>query len=209
MRLALIILLIVTAVALLIAVSVTLFVTETENNQYVRNTGLLKQMAATPVSNADTAVIVFSRSGNTHVLASHIASLHNADIKVITADDYALGIPGWIRALYDARSHVAAITPEKLELQQYDTVYLGAPIWLYSPAPPIWEFAENNAFKGKDVVLFTTFNSKFEPRFIEEFSALILKKGAGSFTHQAVKRGRMGNQLSAQEMLDTYDKSYK
>ncbi len=209
MRWAMIISLIFSAVFIFTAVAVAIFVTETEKSQYSRNADLLEKYAAATPGNPTTVVIVFSRSGNTHLLANHIAALHNADIKVIKAKDYALGIPGWIQSLYDARTNIAAISPDKLNLSQYDTVYLGAPIWLYSPAPPIWEFAKNNVFTGKDVVLFNTFNSKFEARFIEAFKALAIKNGATSFTHQAVKRGRMGSQLSAKAMLETYDKSYR
>ncbi|CCQ09570.1 FIG01204052: hypothetical protein [Pseudoalteromonas luteoviolacea B = ATCC 29581] len=194
---------------LLSALAVALFVTVTEKNQLEDNSKLLNDNAAVGIKSAKTVVIVFSRSGNTHVLANHIASLHNADVKVIAAEDYALGLPGWIRALYDARSHIASIIPEALNLQRYDTVYLGSPIWLYSPAPPIWQFAKSNTFTNKHVVLFNTFNSKFEQGFIDEFESLVKQNGAVSFSHQAINRGRMGNQLSPQNMLDAYDKLYQ
>lgn len=196
-------------IAIFSALAVAVFVTATEKSQHLDNSRLLDDKSVVRTENAKTVVIVFSRSGNTHVLANHIATLHNADVKVITAEDYTLGIPGWVRALYDARSHVASIVPEELDLQQYDTVYLGSPIWLYSPAPPIWQFAKINQFTDKHVVLFNTFNSKFEQHFIDEFESLVKHNGAISFTHQAINRGRMGNQLSTQDMLNTYNQHYQ
>lgn len=195
-------------IMLLCVLVVALYVTQTEKNQYSKNSQLLNEKFAGHNKNTNTVVIVFSRSGNTHILANHIASILNADVKVIKVEDYSLGIPGWIRALYDARRHVASISPEKLDLQQYDTVYLGAPIWLYSPAPPIWQFAKNNMFSDKHVVLFNTFNSKYEQHFIDDFEVLVKQNGAVAFTHQAINRGRMGNQLSSDEMLDVYNRSY-
>ncbi|QTH73563.1 flavodoxin family protein [Pseudoalteromonas xiamenensis] len=209
MKWALIISLGIVLVILVSAIAVALFVTTTEKRQYLDNSTLRNDNSVVGNNNAKTVVIVFSRSGNTHVLANHIATLHNAEVKVITAEDYALGIPGWIRALYDARSHVTTITPEALDLQHYDTVYLGAPIWLYSPAPPIWQFAKSNVFKDKHVVLFNTFNSKFEQHFIDEFESLVKQNGAVSFSHQAINRGRMGNQLSTQVMLKVYNQHYQ
>ncbi len=98
---------------------------------------------------------------------------------------------------------------KRLDLQHYDTVYLGAPIWLYSPAPPIWQFAKSNVFTDKRVVLFNTFNSKFEQHFIDEFESLVKQNGAVSFSHQAINRGRMGNQLSTQGMLKIYNQHYQ
>lgn len=209
MKWALITLLGIALLILFSVLAVTIFVTTTEKNQHLANSKLLSDKPTVGSHNSKTVVIVFSRSGNTHVLANHIASRYNADVKVIAAEDYPLGIPGWIRALYDARSHVASITPEQLDIQQYDTVYLGSPIWLYSPAPPIWQFANNNAFTNKHLVLFNTFNSKFEQEFIDDFESLVKQNGAVSFAHQTINRGRMGNQLTTQDMLDAYDQNYQ
>lgn len=199
----------ITLILIVSALAVAVFVTETEKSQHADNYQLLDDNSVVRTNNANTVVIVFSRSGNTHVLANHIATMHNADVKVITAEDYTLGIPGWVRALYDARSHVASVVPEELDLQQYDRVYLGSPIWLYSLAPPIWQFAKSNTFTNKQVVLFNTFNSKFEQQFIDEFESLVKQNGAVSFSHQAINRGRMGNQRSTQEMLNTYNQNYQ
>lgn len=195
---------------LLAAFSLAFIVTRIENAQAAKNTerlsNSLSSQAATPYSGASVAVVVFSRSGNTGVLANHIARLEQADVYEITATDYALGIPGWISALKDARSNVAAISPAVIDLAQYKKVYLGSPIWLYSPAPPIWQFVKSNDFQHKEVVLFNTFNSKFEQHFIDDFAALVKAKGAGSFAHKYVKRGRMGDQISTEQMLSEFDK---
>ncbi|WP_440905660.1 flavodoxin family protein [Catenovulum sp. SX2] len=210
-------LLILIGIVLISLILIALWVTRVENTQFAKNQsriGLGKADTAMPDqqnlnSDTQTAVIVFSRSGNTGALAQHIADKTNADIYEIFAKDYELGIPGWLSALADARSNIASITPKQIELGRYDTVYLGSPIWLYSPAPPIWQFAKDNNFTGKDVVLFNTFNSKFEQHFIDDFENLVKANGAKSFNHRFVKRGRMGDQLSTEEMLKVFDTQNK
>ncbi len=197
---------IILALAAIAISTVALVVTQVEKSQFSKNK-LFKQPDSAAVANGSkVAVVVFSRSGSTSVLANHIANKRSGHLYEITAEDYELGIPGWISALKDARSNIADITPETIDLSAYETIYLGSPIWLYSPAPPIWQFAKNSDFTGKNVVLFNTFNSKFEESFIRDFELLVRSKGAVSFKHQYVNRGRMGNQISTEEMLNNFDK---
>lgn len=197
---------IIAVLAIIAALTVAFVVTRVESSQFSKNK-LLTQVGSLPVvTESKVAVIVFSRSGNTAVLANHIADKMNGHLYEITAENYELGIPGWISALKDARSNIADISPETIDLSTYETVYLGSPIWLYSPAPPIWQFAKNSDFTGKNVVLFNTFNSKFEESFIRDFELLVRSKGSVSFNHQYVNRGRMGDQISTEEMLNYFDK---
>lgn len=198
---------IIIAVLAIVAVfTVAFVVTRVENSQSSKNKQLRQFGPLSVTTESNVAVVVFSRSGNTGVLANHIADKRNGHLYEITAEDYDLGIPGWISALKDARSNIADISPETIDLSTYETVYLGSPIWLYSPAPPIWQFAKNSDFTGKNVVLFNTFNSKFEESFIRDFELLVRSKGAVSFKHQYVDRGRMGNQISTEDMLNSFDK---
>ncbi|WP_154173655.1 flavodoxin family protein [Vibrio metoecus] len=197
---------IIAVLAIVAAFTVAFVVTRVENSQSSKNKQLRQFGPLSVTTESNVAVIVFSRSGSTGVLAKHIAEKKNGRLYEITAKDYDLGIPGWISALKDARSNIADISPETIDLSTYETVYLGSPIWLYSPAPPIWQFAKNSDFTGKDVVLFNTFNSKFEESFIKDFESLVRSKGAVSFKHQYVDRGRMGNQISIEEMLNHFDK---
>ncbi len=196
---------IILAVVVVGLLSVAIWVTQTEKSQHAKNSLRLQNAEPRITLDAKTAVVVFSRSGNTGVLADHIAQKHNAELFEITATDYELGIPGWIAALNDARNKVATITPSNINLEKYQTIYLGSPIWLYSPAPPIWQFAKNNDFSGKNVVLFNTFNSKFEQHFIDDFEKLIRANGAIAFSHIYVKRGRMGSQISTDQLLEQVD----
>lgn len=155
-----------------------------------------------------SAVVFFSRSGNTALLARHLARRLNARLYRLEDSAYELGLLGWANALRDAQKHEATIVAPEIDLSAHDTVYLASPIWMFSPAPPLWQFVASQQWDGKHVVLVNTFNSRFKPEFIEAFRQLVLQRGARSFVHQFVRRGRMGWQLSPQEMLDTFDASW-
>ena len=174
------------------------FVIGIENTQLRENS---ERLSVPKNSGTDVAVISFSRSGNTALMAQKIAQMFNAKEIRLKAPAYEAGFVGWTKSLKDARNQDAEVEPKEMDLTPFKTVYLGSPIWLYSPAPPIWAFLKANRFDGKHVVLFNSYNSKFEQRYIDEFKKISLERGAASFEHKAINRGRMGFQLSTNEFL--------
>lgn len=194
----------------LTALAVTpLVVTGIERLQARETAGLLPQEVTPPSSPQRSAVVFFSRSGSTALLARHLARNLNGRLYGLEAPNYALGLLGWANALRDAQNYEAEISTPEIDFSEHDTIYLGSPIWMFSPAPPIWQFVASQRFAGKKVVLFNTFNSRFKPEFIEAFRLLVSQRGARSFEHRFVRRRRMGWQLSPQEMLDTFDASWR
>lgn len=163
---------------------------------------------------AHTTVIYFSRSGNTALAARHVAKRLDAEIIALKSPTYELGLNGLTHAVKDANARRAqpeklpTIIPSKVDLSAYDTVWLGSPVWLYSPAPPIWAFIENNRFDGQHVVLFNTFNSHIGDEYIAAFKAKVMAHGAKSFEHRHVLRGRMTQQLTPEQMLQTIDQEW-
>ncbi|MEN5139380.1 hypothetical protein ABE484_04455 [Pseudomonas pudica] len=155
-----------------------------------------------------TAVIYYSRSGNTALAARHVACRLGATLIALEAPDYALGLRGLGRALQDARGESARIAPTHVDLEAFDTVYLGSPVWLYSPAPPIWAFVTGQRLDGKHVVLFNTYNSHFAPEYIAAFRDRVVAQGASSFEHRSVLRGRMTRQLTREQMLRRIDQDW-
>lgn len=162
-------------------------------------------------AHSKVAVVYFSRSGNTGLAARHVASRLGAAIYQLQVPEYELGLGGLARSAFGAnarRNDPAAlpdITPRQVNLQPFDTVWLGSPIWFYSPAPPIWAFVEHNRFDGQHVVLFNTFNSNLGADQIAAFKAKVMAHGARSFEHRQVLRGRMTRQLTPEEMLEAID----
>ena len=78
-----------------------------------------------------------------------IAKAKRAKTIRLLDDSYKIGFIGWVNAMRDARRKEASITPSAVDLSPYETIYIGSPIWLYSPAPPAWEFVKSNDFSGK------------------------------------------------------------
>lgn len=177
-------------------------VTLIDYRQYKRNTKLVRSFRLTQQP-SNTLVVYFSRSGNTELMAYQIAEAKQAHVLNIEASDYEIGFTGWRHAMRDARNTQAVISTQPVDLAAYDTLYIGAPIWLYSPAPPVFEFVKTHDLTGKKVILFNSLNSKFEQRFIDDFAALVRRQGGEFVQHLYIIRGRMTRQLDPQAFLDT------
>jgi flavodoxin len=154
---------------------------------------------------SNTLVVYFSRSGNTELMAYKIAELKKGNLLNLEASDYRIGYKGWLKAMVDARKKKAVISSQKVNLNAYDTIYIGSPIWLYSPAPPIFEFVRNNDLTAKKVILFNTLNSKFEQKYIDDFAQEVKHKGGHFIKHMYITRGRMTRQMDTQPFLDSVE----
>ena len=49
--------------------------------------------------------------------------------------------------------------PERVDLTNYDTIYIGSPTWTGNPTPAILTIIDRCNFTGKDVVLFATMDT--------------------------------------------------
>lgn len=115
-----------------------------------------------------TLVVYFSASGNTKKIADHISSETNAEtFELIPSDPYDNNDLNWTdnnsRVVYehdniDARNiELTAVTVENWE--EYDTVFIGYPIWWGIAAWPVDTFVKSNDFTGKTVIPFCTSSS--------------------------------------------------
>jgi flavodoxin len=151
---------------------------------------------------AEVAVIYYSRSGKTEAMARQIARRFEADVFKISDQSYYQGMTGMVRANRDSWFKKSAPIPQvTIDLRNYNLIFLGSPIWWYRPAPPLWAFVENNSLDGKNVILFNTFNSRFKRNEIEEFKDLVEGQGGIFLDHVYIRRGRIYNQLSGDELI--------
>jgi len=172
-----------------------------ENSQFGKNKELITNYSENK-QRSETLVVYFSRSGNTELMAMEIAKIKGAHVLRLESDSYKIGFLGWVHAMKDARKKEAVILPSNIDLANYKTIYIGSPIWLYSPAPPVWEFVKQNDFTNKKVILFNTLNSKFEQKYIDAFGQSVSKRGGEYFQHIYIIRGRMTNQMEADQFLE-------
>jgi flavodoxin len=111
--------------------------------------------------NTKSIIIYFSRSGNTENLAKQIKSYTDADmlelqVKDPYPEDYKKTVD---RATSERESeNYPELATEIPDLSQYDTVFLGHPIWGMTIANPIARFLEDNRqlLNGKSIASFST-----------------------------------------------------
>ena len=108
-------------------------------------------------------VAYFSAGGNTAALAKKLAAAAGADLfEIEPAVRYTAQDLDWMnkqsRSSVEMSDHSSrpAIAGTKSDLAEYDTVYVGFPIWWYIAPTIINTFLESGDFSGKRVILFAT-----------------------------------------------------
>ena len=110
-----------------------------------------------------TLVAYFSATGTTERLARALAEVAGADLHGIEpAQPYTAADLNW----HDARSRSSvemndpasrpAIASKVADMERYDTVFVGFPIWWYVAPTIINTFLEAYDFSGKTVIPFAT-----------------------------------------------------
>ena len=151
--------------------------------------------------NREFAVVYYSRSGHSEAAAREIARIFNARIARIDAD-YPRSFSGQGKAISDAKSEaLPQIRVEPIDLAPVRRVFLVSPTWLFRPATPLWAYVEQAELKGKEVVLVTTGNSRFEQAEIDAFGKRVEARGGRLIRHIFLRRGRIFWQKSREELL--------
>lgn len=110
-----------------------------------------------------TLVAYFSASGTTMDVANHLARVTDRDLfAIVPANPYTSADLNWrdkqSRSTREAAdpSCRPAITSRVEHIEDYDTIFLGFPIWWYVAPTIINTFLESHDLTGKTVVLFAT-----------------------------------------------------
>lgn len=119
-------------------------------------------------SGGKVLVVYYSASGNTKRVAEDIAEAADGDLFEITpAEPYTSDNLNWTNSdSRVSREHddeslrdVPLTTTEVENWDDYDTVFIGYPIWWGIAAWPVDTFVKNNDFTGKTVIPFATSSS--------------------------------------------------
>ena len=119
-------------------------------------------------SGSKVLVVYYSASGNTKRVAEDIAEAADGDLFEITpAEPYTTDDLNWTNSdSRVSREHddeslrdVPLTTTEVENWDDYDTVFIGYPIWWGIAAWPVDTFVKNNDFTGKTVIPFATSSS--------------------------------------------------
>ena len=124
-------------------------------------------------------VVYYSRTNITKKIADDIASNLNCDIEEIRPKTNYQGKLGYARGIKDGASgKIIELESQKYDPQDYDVVYIGAPVWAGKAANPIISYLNKNKGKFNDVKFFLTAGSSgFDSGFkqMEEKSIKPLK----------------------------------
>ncbi len=107
-------------------------------------------------------VLYYSLNGNTNFVAKKLAERLDADIVMIEpTKDYPKGfakyIVGGFQALFKIK---VGIRPIEVNLDDYDQIVIGSPVWASNMTPPLRSFLVNNQIKNKNIVLFCTYEGQ-------------------------------------------------
>ena len=125
-------------------------------------------------------VAYFSASGVTAKVADMLADAVGADIYEIRPEvPYTKADLNWMNK--KSRSSVEmndkafrpAIADKNAKIDQYDTIFLGFPIWWYVAPTIINTFLEGYDFSGKKVILFATSGSSGFGKTAEELKVSV------------------------------------
>ncbi len=108
-------------------------------------------------------VAYFSASGVTKKAAENLAQAAGADLyEIRPAVPYTRADLDWMNKKsrssmeMNDKSSRPAIADSNAEISQYDTIFLGFPIWWYVAPTIVNSFLESYDFSGKRIILFAT-----------------------------------------------------
>ena len=123
---------------------------------------LVAVCSCTPKPEERSLVLYYSVSGTTEAVAKIIQEKTGADIEQIVAvepyeNDFMKIVEAYQKEMRQGVTR--EIEPLKVNLDDYDIIYLGTPVWCGNCAGPVETFLKNNDLKGKKVIPFCTFGS--------------------------------------------------
>ena len=152
-------------------------------------------------------VAYFSASGVTKGAAGQLAEVASADLHEIKpAQPYTDADLDWTdkqsRSTIEMKdkSSRPAITNKIANMQDYDVVYVGFPIWWYTAPTIINTFMESYDFKGKTVIPFATSGGSSIKKACEDLKA--------AYPDVDWKEGKLLNNVSKKE-LENWIKAYQ
>jgi flavodoxin len=109
--------------------------------------------------NKKVLVAYFSHSGNTREIANQIRNKVGGDIfELQTIDSYPRNYNAVVeQAKREIESGYKPALKSKIEnIEEYDMLFLGSPVWWYTVAPPIATFLSEYDLSGKTIAPFCT-----------------------------------------------------
>ena len=137
-------------------------------------------------------VIYYSKTGNTKIVAETIAKQTKADIEELKwkREIKSKGFFKYFLGGYNSKlRRNVKILPLEKNLEDYDTIFIGTPIWAGNMNPAIRTFLKNHPLQNKKVALFCTCG------------------GEGGNNLDELKKLMEGNELIGDKIFERSDKT--
>lgn len=118
-------------------------------------------------------VIYYSKSGNTAVVANTIKKEYKSHVKEITDYTSHRSVADY---LFPSLIDSASITPNKVDIDYYEIIFIGTPVWFGSITPAIKKIIDNIDFKNKNIILFNTMKEIGGDLAIKKMAKLVKKQ---------------------------------
>ncbi|MGQ1784797.1 flavodoxin [Saccharicrinis sp. GN24d3] len=145
-------------------------------------------------------VIYYSLQGHTKRVAEMIANKTGADIfKLDLEEDYNLGTVLEVSKQHIKNQYIPDLKPFNLNLDEYEQIIIGTPVWWYTYTAPIRSFLHKHSLNGKTVRFFSTHaganGSTFTDLEVLVTGAKILKP-RGFYTYENFSWDSIENEVS-------------
>jgi Flavodoxins len=155
-------------------------------------------------------VVYYSRSGRTRAVAERLQAKTGADIyEIRDAHPY----PESFQAVNDvvrrqlAQDDFPDIVGDFPDLNAYDVILIGAPVWWHTTPPPVSRYLKEHDFAGKKVAGFCTYETnlfQYQDRFKQQVRNGMVKEGISISFPNRMAAGELESLLDA--WLDTVAK---
>lgn len=113
---------------------------------------------ADKLSGKKAVIVYYSYSNNTKNVANMIKRRLNCDIKEITSEEYKnLSLEDLNNLVNEQMQKNYIPKTTKIDIADYNIVFVGSPVWKNSLSLPVKSFLVNNDFNNKIIVPFYTF----------------------------------------------------
>ncbi len=117
-------------------------------------------------------IVYYSMSGNTDKVANFIKELTGGDVfSIQTVENYATADVENIVKKQISDGYKPKLANSVSNIEQYDTIFIGSPVWWFSVSLPVMSFLSQYDLKGKKVVPFCTCGSNYGDFFRQFESA--------------------------------------
>ncbi|MBR4682684.1 MAG: hypothetical protein IKP06_05235 [Elusimicrobiaceae bacterium] len=129
-------------------------------------------------------VVYYSWTGHTQDIAEQIAALTKGDTyRIQTQEEFKSSPAFYARIKKELGNKIYPPLEGALpDISQYDTVFVGGPVWWYTMATPLYSFLGQVDFKGKKVIPFSTQGSN-PGTFLEDFTASAQNAPVGTYAN--------------------------